>query len=244
MKNITTLILLILCTSFSLAQQIEKTYPLANSEKLSLKFEYPELVKVSTWDKQEVQIKAKVLINGQDGSDDFVITENRKSGQLTVSSKLNNLDAYKGNYVTHAGDMPKGESITVNRNGKTITVGNSTKTYYQGTEIEIELEVFLPKNAEVQIEAKYGIVEVLSAPKELDILAKFGGADVKVNESDLKSLWVSTSWGQVFSDLTSKMNIGGDDMLGKRMEVEIENSRGANSVKVESEFGNVFLRKQ
>ena len=74
MKNITTLLLLFLCASLSLAQQVEKNYPLANTEKLSLKFEYPELVKVSTWDKQEVQIVAKVLINGQDGSEDFVLS--------------------------------------------------------------------------------------------------------------------------------------------------------------------------
>ena len=243
MKNITTLLLLFLCTSLSLAQQVEKNYPLANTEKLSLKFEYPELVKVSTWDKQEVQIVAKVLINGQDGSEDFVLSPTRNSGQLTISSELKNLDSYKQNYVSVQSDSDEDESIIVSTDGSTYKIGKGSKTYYNGTEIEVLLEVFLPENAHVEIDAKYGMVEVLSAPKQLNVHAKYGGADIKIKESALKNLYASTSWGQIFSNLSSKVSVAGDDMLGKSLVAEIDNASGVNSVKVQSEYGNVFLRK-
>lgn len=243
MKNIITLFLLAICTSVSIGQNIEKTYQLATNEKLSLEFVYPELVKISTWDKQEVLIKAKVLINNQDASEDFILSENRTSNQLVISSLLKNKDKYKNNYISVAGDEEDDESVTVSRNGKTITIGDKGKTYYNGTQIDIELEITLPKNAVVDVEAKYGMVEVLSAPKDLVVFAKYGGADVKIDEADLKQLKASTNWGQIFSNLNSKLSVTGDDMLGKSMRAEFDNSRGAISVRVESEYGNVFLRK-
>lgn len=243
MKNIITLLFLAFCCSATLGQNIEKTYQLSANEKLSLDFEYPELVKISTWDKQEVLIKAKVLINNQDATEDFTLSENRSSNQLVISSHLKNKDKYENNYITVADDEDDDESVIVSRNGKTITIGDKGKRYYSGTRIEIEVEITLPKNAVVDVEAKYGMVEVLSAPKDLVVFAKYGGADVKIDEVGLKQLRATTSWGQIFSNLSSKLSITGDDMLGKSMRVEFDSSKGANSVKVESEYGNVFLRK-
>lgn len=243
MKQIITLFLLAISFSLVKGQNIEKSYQLGSNEKLSLEFEYPELVKISTWDKQEVLIKAKVLINNMDATEDFVLSENRSSNQLVISSRLKNKDKYKNNYVWVTSDEDDDKSVTVSRNGKNITVGNKGKTYYNGTEIEIVLEITLPKNAMVDVEAKYGMVEVLSVPKDLAVYAKFGGADVKIDEVGLKQLRASTSWGQIFSNLNSKLAIKGDDMLGKNMRAEFDNSKGANSVRIETEFGNVFLRK-
>lgn len=243
MKNIITLLFLAFCCSATLGQNIEKTYQLSANEKLSLDFEYPELVKISTWDKQEVLIKAKVLINNQDATEDFTLSENRSSNQLVISSHLKNKDKYENNYITVADDEDDDESVIVSRSGKTITIGDKGKRYYSGTRIEIEVEITLPKNAVVDVEAKYGMVEVLSAPKDLVVFAKYGGADVKIDEVGLKQLRATTSWGQIFSNLSSKLSITGDDMLGKSMRVEFDSSKGANSVRVESEYGNVFLRK-
>lgn len=243
MKNIITLVFLVLCCISSMGQSIEKSYQLSAQEKLSLDFEYPELVKISTWDKPEVHIKAKVLINNQDAKEDFTLSENRSSNQLVISSHLKNKDKYENNYITVADDEDDEESVIVSRNGKTITIGDKGKRYYSGTRIEIELEITLPKNAVVEVEAKYGMVEVLSAPKDLVVFAKYGGADLRIDEVSLKQLSAITSWGQIFSNLNSKLSVTGDEMLGKSMRAEFDNSSGTNSVRVESEYGNVFLRK-
>ena len=243
MKQIITILLFTISLSLVKGQNIEKSYSLGNNEKLSLEFEYPELVKISTWDKQEVLIKAKVLINNMDATEDFILSDKRSSNQLVISSRLKNMNKYKNNYVRVAHGKDDDESVTVSRNGKNITVGNKGKTYYNGTEIEIVLEITLPKNARVDVEAKYGMVEVLSVPKDLAVYAKFGGADVKIDEVALKQLRASTSWGQIFSNLNSNLKLTGDDMLGKDMRAEFDNSGGANSVRIETEFGNVFLRK-
>ena len=245
MKQIIILLLCFLGTHLMGQNTFEKSYALNSSEKLTLDFEYPELVKISTWDKQEVVIKAKVIINGEENTEDFTIENKRTAGKLIISSRLKNLDKFKNNniYVSRHDDDDDDQSVTMNRDGSTITIGKGKKSYRYGTEIDIVLEVFLPKSAQVEIDAKYGLVEVQSIPKELFIMAKFGGADVKISEQNVKSLKASTSWGQIFSNLSAKMSINGDDMPGKNMRAEYENNKGQESVRVESEFGHIYLRK-
>ncbi|MBK8279625.1 MAG: hypothetical protein IPK94_05665 [Saprospiraceae bacterium] len=49
----------------SLAQtQINKSIPVASGQKVNLHFDYPQLIKVSSWDKNEVLITGTVSING------------------------------------------------------------------------------------------------------------------------------------------------------------------------------------
>lgn len=91
--------------------------------------------------------------------------------------------------------------------------------------------------------AKFGIVEVISAPDDIHIEAKFGGVDLVVDEASLRSLTTSTSWGQIYSNLDASIKVSGDDMPGKKMFAELEQSRGTKSIKAITEFGNVYLRK-
>ena len=64
MKAISS-ILLTLFTGVLLAQTpVNKTYPVTTGQKISFRFDYPELVKISTWDKNEISIVGTVSING------------------------------------------------------------------------------------------------------------------------------------------------------------------------------------
>ncbi|WP_420387479.1 hypothetical protein [Roseivirga sp.] len=246
MKQILTLILFCSMTTGLFGQwSVEKNYKLEANEKLSLDFEYPEIVKISTWDKQEVQINARVLINGNDATEDFEISDRRNSGRLSVSSKLRNLNKYDRRNIIISDDDDD-DKVSINSKGNSITIGKSGKngkSYYNGTEIEIVVEVILPKNAVVDVQAKYGMVEVVDAPQEIEVWAKYGGADIKVDEASIRSLEASTDWGQIFSNLNSKLSVGGDDMIGKNMRARLSNNKGSSQVRVESEYGNVYLRK-
>ncbi|NVK85162.1 MAG: hypothetical protein HWE21_12625 [Cytophagia bacterium] len=244
MKQTITLLLVLLMSSGLEAQStFEKSYQLNKEDKLTLDFEYPELVKINTWEKQEVLVKARVFINGKENTEDFTIEDKRGSKGLIISSHLKDIDKHNGNYIMVSDDDDDEESITVNRDGKSITIGKGNGNYTYGTKIDIELEITLPKSAVVQVNAKYGMVEVQSLPKEIEVLAKFGGADIKVIERNIKDLNVSTSWGQIFANLDSKLSVKGNDMMGKQMIAELKENGGSESLRVESEFGNIFLRK-
>jgi hypothetical protein len=62
-------ILFTLFTGVLLAQTpVNKTYPVTADQKISLRFDYPELVKITTWDKNEISIVGSVSINsGESG---------------------------------------------------------------------------------------------------------------------------------------------------------------------------------
>jgi|GEM_PF-6399542 len=99
MKTI-AITLALLCISGGLFGQstLEKTYALGPQEKLALQFDYPQLIQLRTWNKQEVLIKARVFINGEEVRDDFKLLDSRKSGVLLIESQLENLDKYKSQY--------------------------------------------------------------------------------------------------------------------------------------------------
>lgn len=84
---------------------------------------------------------------------------------------------------------------------------------------------------------------MLSLPKEFEVTAKFGGADIKVNELSIGNLQARTSWGQIYTNITKDFTMKGDDMIGKSMEAEYRNAQGNESVTVVSEFGNIYIRK-
>ena len=191
MKQLITLILMGFALSQGQAQtEFVKSYPVQNINKVNFSFEYPELIKVETWDKQEVEITARVLINSGEEDDKFSISDKSKNGELYITSKLDDIKNFR-NYVRVNDDD---KVVRLNKNGSKIIVGGKDKGHYNGTEVEIELLVKLPKNLKVDMMAKFGIVEVISAPDDIHIEAKFGGVDLMVDEASLRSLTTSTSW--------------------------------------------------
>lgn len=230
-----------------------QTYQLNGANKISLNFEYPHVIKIRTWDKKEVQVISHVDINDGKDNDNFTLTEKSSGNILSITSELKGLDRYENVYMSGRDEYDEKdevdelnedkEKVTITRNGRTITSGKKGWKANRGVEILIELEVYVPKNTPLEIDAKYGIVEVIDIPDDIRVMAKFGGADLSIKESDLSYLSAATSWGQIFSNLDKKFKFKGDDMIGKEMRAEISGSSRGSNIKVETEFGNVFLRK-
>lgn len=222
-----------------------KSFSVKESDKITLEFKYPELVQIKTWDKNEVQIKATLYINDGKDNDSFELTSEANRDGLTVSSQIKSIDKFKNTsyYIGRDSNDEENEDVMIPRNGTSIRIGNGKPGSHNGVRISVVLEVIVPKNAELLVNAQYGMVEVIDLPKTLNIQAKYGGADIALSEASVESLWAATSWGQIYSNLSQEMTIGGNDMLGKEMTARIERGSGKKMIKVDSEYGNVFLRK-
>lgn len=243
-RSIIAILLVVFVLTGHAQEKKTQSYPLKGADKIYLQFEYPHIIKIKTWDKNEVQIISHLDINDGKDNEDFVLKDNSRGSELTITSELKGLDRYENVHMVgrNGDDSDDDDNVTITRNGRTITSGKKG-VRSRGVEILIELEVYVPKNIPLEIEAKFGLVEVIDTPDELEIMAKFGGADVSIKENDLSYLSATTSWGQVFSNLNKKFKFKGDDMIGKEMRAEISGSNRGSSIKVETEFGNVFLRK-
>src|SRR5688572_12707594 len=98
----------VLVPSFSWGQtELNKTYPVQNGQSIVMHFDYPELVQVSTWDRNEVSIQGSVSINGGENDDAFIIENSTEGGRLSIRS-----------YIKDLKRLP--ERVTVYRDGQKI----------------------------------------------------------------------------------------------------------------------------
>ncbi len=235
--------LMLLCLSLSgVAQnEINESYPLNNESKVAVRFEYPSLIKIQTWDKKEVLVKASVDIDGGEQNETFTIDASSERGTFYLKSKLKGLSK-KYNYHFRSDGEEESDEVRIKDNGHTVIIGDEKSTYYKGVEIDIVVELFVPENMEMDIYAKFGMVEVLGIPNSLEVDSEFGGIDVALNTREIKALDASTSWGQIYSNLESKMDLRGGDELGKELTARLSSS-GGKRLYLDTKFGNVYLRK-
>jgi hypothetical protein len=219
---------------------VNKSFPVAPGQRISLRFDYPELVKISTWDKNEISITGSVSINGGENDDAFELLQSVSDNSIFIENKIRNIK-----------ELP--HRITVWRNGEKITF--RTKADYQkfrsenggdfnmrseGVDMDILLEVKVPKTAEVKLEAVYGIVEVRNYSGPLTVEATYGGVDVAVQEKATGELIAETYYGQIYSNLEIKLT--GTEFKNFRTQVSARPGNGPR-YSFESKYGNVYLRK-
>lgn len=228
--------------------KIEKSFPIQASQKLVLDFDYPELIKISTWDKQEVSIRGTVSINRGENDEAFELTANNESGALVITSSIRDKEKLPKRLLIKHNDE---EYFFKTDNYRDAEVqkffdekGKSYRYMNNGVIIEIELEIFIPKNKATNIDAKYGMVELLACEAPLNVIATYGGVDVTVPTQGVKALSARTKFGEIFSNLVQKPADGNfPDNYDNWTSIRYELGTGYE-LEVESKYGKVYLRRQ
>jgi len=235
------LILFTLFTGALLAQTpVNRTYPVNAGQKISLRFDYPELVKITTWDKNEIAIVGSVSINSGESDDVFELIQSTSGNTIYIENVIRNLK-----------NLPK--RITVTRGGEKLVfkseddyrkyckeTGSDFNVKSWGVDMDILLEVKVPKNIETKLECVYGIAEVKNFFGPLTVEATYGGIDVSVQETTTGELRAETNYGQIYSNLDLKFT--GSEF--KDFHTVVSAKPGAGSrYSFESKYGNVYLRK-
>jgi len=234
-------VLMSLFTGVSIAQTpVTKSYPISSGQKISFRFDYPELVKISTWDKNEISIEGLVTINGGESDDAFELSQSVSGNTISIENRIKGLK-----------DLP--QRITITKGAEKITFRSKAdyKKYTDehgrdfnmtnwGVDIEIVLEVKVPKNMETKMESVYGMVEVLNFHGPLSVDATYGGVDVVVEEKITGELVAETGYGQIYTNL--EMNFTGSEFEDFHTVVSIKPGTGPR-YNFESKYGNVYLRK-
>lgn len=232
---------MILFTGIALAQTpVNKSYPVKAGQRISLRFDYPELVRISTWDKNEISITGTVTINNGEHDDAFELSESVSAGMIFIENRINNLK-----------NLP--QRITITRGSEKMTFKSkedfnkyceqtgcdyNVKSY--GTDMDILLEVKVPRNVETKLECVYGLAEVKNFNGPLTVEATYGGVDVSVQEKSTGELIAETNYGQIYTNLETKFT--GIDDRDFHTQVSIKPGTGPR-YNIESKYGNVYLRK-
>ena len=241
-NNILTLILFLIVAGLHAQTQVNKTIPVSPGQKIKMTFDYPKLITVTTWEKNEILITGTVSINNGENDDSFILESSIKDGAVTVDS-----------YIKDMKNLP--HTVTIMEDGKKIVFRSKEdfkkykdehgKTYSQmswGTDIEITLEIKIPEHTETHVKSTYGMVEVRKFLGALDVDATYGGVDVAVEEKSTGELVAETNYGEIFSNLVTKFDGSNTREENFHTVVKAQPGKGP-SYNFESKYGNVYLRK-
>jgi hypothetical protein len=219
---------------------VNKTVPVSSGQTVRLYFDYPELVRVTTWDKPEVAITGTVRINGGENDDAFVLASAVTGSTISIKSEIRDFK-----------NLPR--RISIERNGEKIVFkdraafraycaehGDDYRWQNDGVDLDIELTVRVPRGVATTVESVYGLVEVQNFAGPLQVDAPYGGVDATVAENGLGELVAETNFGQIYSNLNAflKGSAEGD------FHTQVAAKLGAGPRQVfESKYGNVYLRK-
>lgn len=226
----------------SLAAQtpIAKSFATSPGQKILLRFDYPELIKVSTWDKNEISIIGKVSINGGENDNAFELTQFVSGNTIVVENHIKNMKE-----IPHRITIKRGEEKITFKSKQEFEKyaaehGRDFDYTSQGVDIDIVLEIKVPRNVETKIEATYGMVEVRDFSGPLTIDATYGGVDVVVQAKLTGELVAETGYGQIYSNLD--LNFSEGKFEDFHTQVSIKPGTGPR-YSFESKYGNVYLRK-
>lgn len=245
MKNFFVLILAVCYGGVFAQTKIEKTIPVQAGSKLKMIFDYPEIIRLHTWDKDHVVIRGEVSINNGANDDSFEIDVQRHESEIRVESLLKDEANIPHYIVIHKGEMDyyfKAQSSSDPEVQKFLSESNGQYTYMsEGILREIKLEIFVPANTATEVDAKYGIVEVTDFHAPLRIDAKYGAVDVTLAPQTAGELSVRTKFGEILTNLDVMFN-SQHDSDNRWTAINATLGQGSR-YELETKYGKVYLRK-
>jgi len=219
---------------------INKSFSTDKNQKISLKFDYPELIKISTWDKSEVQILGTVNINENESNNAFQIKESKEGNSLVIEGKIAEMKNIPHRIKVEK-DNKKLIFKTLEEYQKYCKENNVTfNSMTNGVDVDIKLEIKVPKYLMTQIESQYGLVEVKDFGGTINVNAIYGGIDATILNKNVGKLSAETHFGQIYSNLDTKFT--GKDSNDFRTLVTATFGNGPQ-YNLESKYGNIYLRK-
>jgi hypothetical protein len=242
MKALPIILVGLFAGSLAAQAKIDKTITVKAGQKIRMTFDYPEVIRVSTWDKNEVSITGTASINNGENDDAFKLDINTDGNTITIRNEIVNMD-----------NLP--HRITVIRDGQKTVFRNKAEwkkyreehgggsyTTNEGLDLDIEINIKVPKNMETMVKSVYGIVEVNDFTGPLTVEATYGGIDATLAERSMGELIAETNYGHIYTNLDVKLNGGSVRDGDFHTVVSVKPGTGPR-YSFESAYGNVYLRK-
>jgi hypothetical protein len=240
MRKFITIALVIAALSAS-ATDINKSFPVQKGQTIRMWFDYPKVVRITTWDKDEISVTGTVSINGGESDDAFKLDIRSSGNTILIKNTIENMD-----------NLP--QRVTIVEGGKKIvfkTKGDWRKYQQEhgkssnvsmGLDMEIEIEIKVPKNTETNVECVYGLVEVREFTGPLDVQATYGGIDASLIEKNIGELIAETNYGNIYSNL--QLDVDKSKAREEDFHTLVMATPGTGPrYKFESPYGNVYLRR-
>ena len=110
-----------------------------------------------------------------------------------------------------------------------------------GVDMEIILEIKVPRNVNTRVESVYGMVEIKDFTGPLDVEATYGGVDAALMERSAGIITAETNYGEIYTNLDAKF---GSEKTHGDFHTNVSAKPGSGpAYSFESKYGNVYIRK-
>ncbi|HHH49451.1 MAG TPA: hypothetical protein ENK52_00555 [Saprospiraceae bacterium] len=230
-------------------------------------------VNLKTWDKNEILIKGFVSINVGENDDNFEIEIKESADKISIETFIKDFKNIPKVNVLHIGKH-KG---VFKRNSKGRAAMRAFKKKYRdedcnfysegdGVDVDIELEIFVPKksnlnskslygsikltdvSASLEIENTYGSIETILAnnnPNQtIDLHSTYSFVDLSIPESVKADINMKTGYGEIFTDVDIKREGKAPVQRSFGAKVKGTLNGGGVAVNLEANYQNIYLRKK
>ncbi|MEO1627405.1 MAG: hypothetical protein AAFV25_19795 [Bacteroidota bacterium] len=233
---------------------LEKTIPLDGAAKIEFGLTYGD-VHIKTWDKNEVLIRGKVDINNGENNDAFVIESERQGKSLQIETHIPKIDDLPRIKWRHDEDDKSGKSSRIYQSD-----GNQ---YAEGVRMDIDLEVFIPKNTLIEVESTYGDVSLVDPPTPLEVHNTYGSVEAVFHRMpgdakvELESTYsfvdiglpaaaatqveLQSSYGEIFTDFELSILKYDEGAHGTGF-IKANLNGGGSSIAASATYSNIYLR--
>ena len=247
MKSFLLLVLSGLPSLLVAQTEMTKSIPTQAGQPVTMKFADPERVSVEVWEKSTIEIVASVSINRGENDDAFQIDADDTGEALNIATSVKNKEA-----------LP--ERITIRHGGQDYYFNTDDQSHpdvqafleehgrdniqwiSHGPAIAITVKVFVPKDLDLQINSKFGLIEMKGTTRSLAMHSQHGGLDLAVSPTAALDLAVDCDWGEVYTDLDVNVLPTEQGEMLKAQQFVARLNGGGPAVRLTSEHGNVYLR--
>ncbi|OCX53389.1 hypothetical protein BEL04_03555 [Mucilaginibacter sp. PPCGB 2223] len=230
-----------ICCAFSIGANaqttINKSYPVQPGQPINLNFDYP-VIKISTWEKNEVSVIASVKINNGTNDNAFVLDEQTINGAITINAHIKNIEQLPHRYVIVRDGkktffQSKTEFLEAQKSG-------GVEQAFADMDIDIVAEVKVPAQAATTIKSLYGMVELTNFAAPVTIDATYGGIDATIVPNRTGKLQAITNYGQILTNLPMKLTDHADRDFFHSITAEIGQGPAYT---FKSAYGKIYIRK-
>ena len=249
MKNLYILIL-IFSGSISYAQSVlTEQFEVSGNQAIQLQFDDASIIKVEGWNENYISIEASISINNNTQNDAYVFEETSENevkkitGYLKDKEKLPRVIRIKkgGEIFTFNTDdwnSPEIQQFYVDQGED----GISWKSH--GISWDIYLTIRVPKQHDIIISSKHGIIELNNLSGDIEANSIHGGVDLAVDSGMKSKINAMTKWGNIYSNVDINIDIkSSSDNKWNHIVASINGGNG-NSIKLESKHANIYLRNK
>jgi len=175
MKNLLLVILTCLCLSGAYAQKIvEKHFDFAQKNFVALNIQIADSIRIITWNKNEVYVKASININDNKDNDDYAVSFDDSGARIEMKAKF----------------VEKPQRV---KNDSCHCYCNNTSKIY--------CDVYLPENAAFSVETIDGNITISGKTDEMKVHTISGFIDLTMAPDRKADVKLNTISGTIYSNL-------------------------------------------